>query len=133
MDQPIWVSKAVVLALHEEQLAEHGGSPGLRDEGLLESAMARPRNLFSNERPDISAMAAAYAYGIVTNHPFVDVNKRASAVVAELFLDLNGFSFEMDDAQLVTTWLSLAAGEISETELADRIRASIKYVQAPRA
>jgi len=120
----VFISRAVALALHEEQLAQHGGHPGLRDEGLLDSALARPRNLQAYERPDIAALAAAYAFGIVKNHPFVDGNKRVSFVVAELFLDLNGYRLDLSDAEVVKTWLALAAGEIGEDELAERLRAA---------
>jgi death-on-curing protein len=123
---PVWVSKALALAVHEEQLAEHGGGDGIRDEGLLDSALSRPENLEAYSRPDIADLAASYAYGIARNHPFIDGNKRTSAVVAELFLDLNGYAFLMSDEDVVRTWLALAAGDLSETVLAERIRASIE-------
>lgn len=122
---PLWVSKATTLALHGEQIAEHGGGEGLRDEGLLGSALARPLNLEGYGEPDIADLAAAYAFGIARNHPFVDGNKRTSAVVAELFLALNGYVFSMSDAEFVETWLALAAGDLSEETLAERIRATI--------
>lgn len=126
MDQPRWISKAAVLAIHDEQLSEHGGGQGLRDEGLLEAALDRPRNLLHYGAPDIAALAAAYAFGLAKNHPFVDGNKRTSFVVTELFLDLNGHELTMDDATAVTTWLSLAAGELSEEALAAKIRDALR-------
>lgn len=120
----IWLSKAVVLAAHEEQLSEHGGAVGLRDDGLLESALARPKHLFSytEPEPDIPALAASYAFGIARDHPFTDGNKRTSLVVAETFMLLNGIELEAGDAELLTTWLQLAKGEISESNLAAWLR-----------
>src|SRR6476619_227029 len=94
MDEPEWVLKAVVLALHEEQLAEHGGRASLRDEGLLDSALARPRNAFAfGGETDLASLAAAYAVGFAENHPFIDGNKRVSNVVTFMFLALNGRLF----------------------------------------
>ena len=116
--EPQWVALSVVLAIHDEQLAEHGGGAGLRDEGLLESALSRPRNLFSYENADVPRLAAAYAYGICKNHPFVDGNKRASLVVAELFLAMNGVGLDATDLECVEFWRSLAAGEVDEQRLA---------------
>ena len=113
----VWIDKAVVLAIHEEQLAEHGGPLGLRDDGLLESALARPRHLLAYGQPSIADLAAAYAFGIVRNHPFVDGNKRVALVVTELFLDLNRYELLADDAECVLTWRALAEGEMSEREL----------------
>lgn len=120
----IWLSKAVVLAAHEEQLSEHGGAVGLRDDGLLEAALARPKHLLSytEPEPDIPALAASYAFGIARDHPFTDGNKRTSLVVAETFMLLNGIELEAGDAELLTTWLQLAAGEISESNLAAWLR-----------
>lgn len=133
--EPRWVTKAVVLAIHDAQLAEHGGGRGVRDEGLLEAALDRPKNRYlyraqdeadPAEAPaDLAALAAAYAFGIARNHPFVDGNKRTSLVVCELFLALNGCEMAMDDAAAVLTWLALAAGELSEDDLAARIRTAI--------
>ena len=117
-NEPKWVALSVVLAIHDEQLAEHGGGAGLRDEGLLESALSRPRNLFSYENADVPRLAAAYAYGICKNHPFVDGNKRASLVVAELFLAMNGVGLDATDLECVEFWRSLAAGEVDEQRLA---------------
>lgn len=136
MPEPRWVTKAVVLAIHDAQLAEHGGGRGVRDDGLLEAALHRPKNRYlyrsqdeagaASETPaDLAALAVAYAFGIARNHPFVDGNKRTSFVVCELFLALNGCELAMDDATAVLTWLALAAGELSEDDLAARIRAAI--------
>lgn len=118
----IWVADAVAMAAHAEQLAEHGGGEGVRDPGALESAMARPRNLAVYGEPDAAALAAAYAFGIARNHPFVDGNKRTAAVVSETFLVLNGYTLSVSDAELVVVFLALAAGELSEEELADWFR-----------
>jgi death-on-curing protein len=121
----IWVTLAVAQAAHAEQLAEHGGGEGVRDAGLLESAMARPQNLAIYGDPDAAALAAAYAYGIARNHPFVDGNKRTAAVVSETFLVLNGYDLAATDAELVVAFLALAAGDLSEEELADWFRQHI--------
>jgi death-on-curing protein len=126
MKEWVWVARSVVVALHDEQLAEHGGGAGLRDEGLLDSALARPRNLLAYGTPDVIDLAAAYAYGIAKNHPFVDGNKRTAAVVMELFLDLNGHALTADDGSLVATILSLADGSLSEAALAQWLRANSK-------
>lgn len=118
----IWVALAVAEAAHLEQLAEYGGGGGVRDLRLLESTMARPQNLLAYSDPDAAALAAAYAYGIARNHPFVDGNKRTAAVVSETFLMLNGYALNATDAELVVAFLTLAAGELSEAELADWFR-----------
>jgi death on curing protein len=123
--QWIWVSLDVALAAHLEQLAEHGGGEGVRDERLLDSAMARAQNLAAASAPDAAARAAAYAYGIARNHPFVDGNKRTAAVVSETFLALNGHELIATDAELVVAFLALAAGELSEEELTDWFRQHI--------
>ena len=93
----IWIEEAVVLAVHEEQLAEHGGAVGIRDLGLLQSALARPQHLVAYGKPDVAALAAAYGYGIARNHPFMDGNKRTAFTVTELFLTLNGYELLADD------------------------------------
>lgn len=118
----VWIDAAVVHAIHEEQIAEHGGSAGLRDQGLLESALARPQNLASYGEPDVAACAAAYGYGLSRNHPFIDGNKRTAFVAVELFLGLNGYEFEAADADCVLTMLRVAEGSISETNFAAWIR-----------
>jgi death on curing protein len=113
---------AVADAAHLEQLQQHGGAQGVRDVTLLESAMSRPENLAAYGSPDAAALAASYAFGIARNHPFTDGNKRAAAVVSESFLVLNGFSLMVTDAELVVTFLALAAGDLTEIELADWFR-----------
>lgn len=118
----IWVSPEVALAAHHEQIAEHGGGTGVRDAALLDSVMARPQNLAVYDQPDVAALAAAYAFGIARNHPFVDGNKRTAAVVSETFLMLNADELAATDAEIVVTFLALAAGELSEDELATWFR-----------
>ena len=115
--QWIWVTVEVAITAHAEQLAEHGGGDGVRDPGLLESAMARPQNLAQYGEPDIAELAASYAFGIARNHPFVDGNKRTAAVFSETFLALNGGTLQASDAELVVAFVALAAGELSEDEL----------------
>ena len=119
----IWVDPAVSRAIHDEQLAQHGGAPGVRDEGAFQSAMARPQNLAADdEHADAAALAAAYAYGLARNHPLTDGNRRTALVVCELFLALNGHALAASDAECVETFLALAAGAISEEALAAWIR-----------
>lgn len=118
----VWIATEVAAAAHAEQLAEHGGPSGVRDAGALDSAMMRPRNLALYGEPDLAALAAAYGFGIARNHPFVDGNKRAAAVVMETFLTLNGFTLTASDAELVVAIQALAAGELGEDELADWLR-----------
>ena len=118
----IWVDTPVAVAAHNEQLAEHGGAEGLRDPNMLESAMARPLHLVAYGTPDIAELAASYAFGLARNHPFVDGNKRTAAVVSETFLALNGHTLTCDDAELVTTFLTLAAGELTLERLVEWFR-----------
>jgi death on curing protein len=118
----IWIDADVVLAVHDEQLAEHGGSAGIRDGGLLESALARPKNLTVYGDPDFADLAASYGFGIARNHPVVDGNKRTAFVSTELFLRLNGYRLAADDQSCVLTMLAVAAGEIDETAFADWLR-----------
>lgn len=113
------------LAAHAEQLAEHGGAEGIRNVGALESALARPLNLAAYGQPDVAALAAAYAFGVARNHPFVDGNKRTAAVVSVGFLFLNGFSFGATEADLAVHFEALAAGELTEEEMADWFRRHI--------
>ena len=118
----VWLRADVLLAVHEEQLAEHGGASGIRDQGLFESALARPVNMAAYDTPDACALAASYAVGLAKNHPFVDGNKRTAYVAMELFLALNGLTLTADDASCVITMLAVAASEMSEQELAAWLR-----------
>ena len=122
MKKWVWIDPRAILAIHDEQLAEHGGGSGLRDQGLLESALARPINMAAYEDPDAAALAASYAMGLAKNHPFVDGNKRTAFVALELFLALNGRELMAGDVDCVVTMLAVAAGDIDETELAEWIR-----------
>ena len=112
MKEPEWVLHETVLALHEQLLAQFGGLSGVRDVGLLESALARPRQLLAYGKPTLASLAAAYADGLVRNHPFLDGNKRTGFTVAVLFLELNGFHFHASEADAVVQTLALAAREI---------------------
>ena len=118
----VWIERSVILAIHEMQLAEHGGGNGIRDVNLLESALARPMNLVAYGAPDAPALAAAYGYGLSRNHAFIDGNKRTGFVAAELFLRLNGYQLAAGDADCVLTMLAVAAGDITEDEFADWLR-----------
>ena len=122
MSQWVWLRTDVVQALHDRQLAEHGGPAGVRDQGALESALARPQNLAAYGDPDAAALAASYAFGIARNHAFVDGNKRTAWVAARLFLALNGVTFRFDKVEATRTVLALAAGQLGEDELADWFR-----------
>lgn len=122
-----WLNEETVLAIHSEQLDEHGGGRGIRDIGLLQSALARPLNLHMYESPDCADLAAAYAFGISKNHPFVDGNKRTAFVVAETFIMINGYLLSADDVECVLIMLKLAEGGISEGELASWFR---EYIAA---
>ena len=120
-----WVDKTMLLLLHDESLAEHGGDSGIRDEGLLDSALNRPINLSLHETPDIAALAASYCVGLAKNHPFVDGNKRAALLATGLFLLLNGKKLTASQAQTTLAVLDVAAGEISEEGFAEWIRLHI--------
>ena len=113
-----WLSEAVVIAMHDEQLAAHGGSEGLRDEGLLSSAIARPRNNACYGEPSVFDLAAAYAFGLICNHPFVDGNKRTGFLAAYVFLALNGWELAAPEAEVVAAVLTLARGEMEEAGFA---------------
>lgn len=117
-----WVSLEVVLAIHGRQIAEHGGADGIRDLGLIESALARPANLVSYGDPDAAALAAAYAHGLVSNHGFVDGNKRVAWVTARLFLLANGRSLEFDPFDAIRIMEAASAGQVSEEEVANWFR-----------
>ncbi len=119
----VWPDREVIIAVHEMQLAEHGGLAGVRDVGLLDLALSRAPNLAAYGEADAAALAAAYGYGLSRNHPFIDGNKRTGFVAAELFLNLNGFELDATDADCVITILSLAAGEVSENAFAGWLRA----------
>ena len=126
-DEIVWVHVNAVHPIHERQIAEHGGSSGLRDEGLLLSALARPENLHAyGENVDLAALAASYAFGIAKNHPFIDGNKRTALVVMRTFLLLNGAEFVATPEDKYITILKLAEGAISEEELAAWIRTKLK-------
>ena len=118
MIDPIWVFREVVLGLHEQSLAQFGGSTGIRDEGLLDSALGKPQNLFAYGKPSVFELAASYAFGLVKNHPFLDGNKRTGFTVAVLFLELNGQKFAAPEAEAAIKTLALAAGEMSEADFA---------------
>ena len=118
----IWLSRALILAVHDEQLAQHGGASGIRDAGLLESALARPANRAAYGDPDIAELAALYAIALARNHPFVDGNKRTAYVALELCLRLNGLRFAVSDAEAAVVMLQLAAGEISDEEFTTWVR-----------
>ncbi len=136
----VWIDKRLALAIHERQLAEHGGSVGVRDETLLESALGRSQQLhaYGDPAPDLVDLAASLAYGLARNHPFVDGNKRTAAVACETFIMLNGGILEADDPALFPIYLSLAEGNLAEADFAAWLRQhtvmpSHKSVQEPRA
>lgn len=124
---PHWLSESLLMAIHEEQITEHGGAPGLRDGTLLHTALAKPqqRHAYGDPPPDLAALAAAYGYGIAHLHPFIDGNKRTALVATESFLALNGRELGADDFACVDVFLSLAAGELTEAELATWIRGAL--------
>ncbi len=124
MKPPVWVLRETVFALHEQLLAEFGGPSGVRDEGLLESALARPENLFAYGKPTIFDLAASYGFGLVKNHPFVDGNKRIGFAVAVLFLEINGYRFQATEADAAVRTLALAAGEMDEAEYATWLKSN---------
>jgi death-on-curing protein len=118
----VWLSRELIRAVHDEQLAEHGGALGVRDEGLLDSALARPLNRAGYGKPDIAELGAVYAIAIARNHPFVDGNKRTAYVALETFLRLNGCRFPVSDAEAVVVTLAMAAGEVTDDEFTDWVR-----------
>lgn len=128
MAEIVWLLEETVRAVHSRQISEHGGSPGLRDEGLLLSALARPQNLaaYEDPPPDLADLAASYAYGIARNHPFIDGNKRVALVDARTFLLVNGADLEATQEEKYVTFLRLAEGRLSESELAEWIRSRLK-------
>lgn len=128
MPEIIWLLEETVRAVHSRQISEHGGRPGIRDEGLLLSALARPQNLsvYEDPPPDLAALAASYAFGIARNHPFIDGNKRVALVAARTFLLINDADLEATQEEKYLTFLRLAEGSLSEDELAEWIRARMK-------
>lgn len=121
-----WVNRQVLLLLHDESLAEHGGAAGLRDEGLLDSALARPLNLVLYGQPDAADLAAAYGVGLAKNHPFVDGNKRAAFLAVGMFLAVNGYRLHSTQVEATLTVLAVAAGDMNELAFAEWIRTHIK-------
>ena len=126
MKKWVWVDARAIVAIHDEQLAEHGGGAGMRDHNLLESALARPINLAAYGKPDAAALAASYAVALARNHPFADGNKRTAFVALELFLALNGFNLIASDVDCVMTMPAVASGEIDESALAAWIRQNME-------
>ena len=126
MKEPEWVLRETVLTLHEQSLAQFGGLAGIRDEGLLDSALGRPQNLFAYGKPTLFALAASYAFGLAKNHPFIDGNKRTAFVTAVLFLELNGRRFSAEEADAAVRTLALAAGEMTEAEYEAWLKANLK-------
>jgi death-on-curing protein len=121
-----WINRQVLLLLHDESLAEHGGASGLRDEGLLDSALGRPQNLALYGEPDLASLAASYGFGLAKNHAFVDGNKRAAFLAVGMFLAVNGYRLHATQVDATLTVLAVAAGEMDELAFAEWIRAHIK-------
>lgn len=128
MNEPVWVRRDVVLAYHDMLLARHGGGTGIRDEGMFDSALGRPVNLFNYETPTIFELAASYGFGLVKNHPFIDGNKRIGFATAVVFLELNGYKFKGTEVDSVLMTLALAAGEMSESDFAAWLESNSKAV-----
>lgn len=118
MKEPAWITREECLAIHEIMLAQHGGLAGVRDEGLLESALSKPKNLFAYAKPTHAEMAASYAAGIILNHPFLDGNKRTGFIVAAVFLEVNGYDLVATEESVVENTLALAAGKLKEKDYA---------------
>ena len=126
MKEPVWVLREVVLMAHEQSLAQFGGSAGVRDAGLIDSALGKPQNLFAYGKPNLFELAASYAFGLVKNHPFIDGNKRTGFVVAVVFLKCNGWRLEASEVDATVRTLALAAGEMSESAYAEWLKANSK-------
>jgi death on curing protein len=124
MKRPVWLDRADCLAIHEMMLAQHGGLAGIRDEGLLDSALAKPQYLFAYASPTLAELAASYATGIILNHPFVDGNKRSGFMLAATFLELNGLSFTATEESVVEQTLALAAGKLKQAGYAAWLKAN---------
>lgn len=131
MTKPIWINLRVVKAFHDRQINEHGGLPGLRDEGLLLSALSRPENAYhySEQKPDLAELAAAYGFGLAKNHSFNDANKRTALIAMRLFLKLNGYDLAASAEDKYKTIISVAASDISEDELAQWVRENLRAVE----
>ncbi|MDH5822515.1 type II toxin-antitoxin system death-on-curing family toxin [Luteimonas sp. RD2P54] len=135
----IWIEKPLALAIHDRQLAEHGGNPGVREESLLDSALARPQQLhaYGDPPPDLAELAASLAFGLARNHPFIDGNKRTAAVACEVFIVLNGATLQADDLELYPVYIALAEGSLPEADFAAWLRQHIApagtKVHEPRA
>lgn len=128
MKEPQWVHREVVFMAHEQSLAQFGGGSGIRDAGLLDSALGKPLNLFAYGKPTLFELAASYAYGIIKNHPFIDGNKRTGFLVAIVFIEVNGYRFLASEADAAVQTLAVAAGEKSESEFSDWLRANSEQV-----
>jgi death-on-curing protein len=126
MREPVWVLREVVFTLHEQSLAQFGGSAGIRDAGLLDSALGRPRHLLAYGKPTVFNLAASYAFGLVKNHPFIDGNKRTGFIVAVTFLELNGLRFGAGEVDATVRTLALAAGELSEKAYSEWLKVNSK-------
>ena len=131
MSEPVWLSIDLIIDIHDEQLEQFGGPSGLRDRGLLESALARPLNQYAYGKDDLAALAAAYGFGLAKNHSFVDGNKRTALLAIVTFLGLNGREFTASEAEAAVTMLGVASGEIDEEELARWIGANV--IDSPAA
>lgn len=133
MKAPVWLERDDCLAIHEMMLAQHGGLAGVRDENMLESALARPRNRFSYEKPSLAEMAAAYTGGIVQNHPFLDGNKRTGFMLAATFLEINGVQFCATEESVVQRTLALASGQLTEAQYAEWLEANSEKLPRKRS
>lgn len=127
--EPVWLDAGLAMAIHDRQLAEHGGGVGVRDVGMLDSALSRPLNQWTYGEDDLCALAAAYAFGVAKNHPFIDGDKRTAWVLARLFLVLNAVELSFTSEDAIATVLALAAGELSEEEMADWFRTHLVPAQ----
>jgi len=127
--EPIWLRKDVLLAVHDRLLSEHGGSSGIRDEGLLDSALGRPQNLFAYGKPTVFELASAYACGIIRNHPFIDGNKRTGFMAAYLFLARNGYEFTATETDVVLRSLAVAEGKMSDREYSGWLKMNSKIAE----
>ena len=130
MKKPVWLRKDFVLAAQERLLAEHGGREGIRDGGLLESALSRPENLFAYGKPTIFALASAYGCGLIKNHPFVDGNKRVGFIASYVFLARNGFEVTADEADAVLKTLAVAAGELTDRQFAAWLKENSRPIKS---